>query len=105
MAELGKYGAKVTDRYTISQTGTGMYIEEKASDIGFAQTVNTSTVSPSAVLQPYPEWKLDATLIETNPDYSGRKGAGAEFMEITTRVDQTSTQDSLTTKTRCFKYL
>ncbi len=95
MAELGKYGAKVTDRYTISQTGTGMYIEEKASDIGFAQTVNTSTVSPSAVLQPYPEWKLDATLIETNPDYSGRKGAGAEFMEITTRVDQLSSHDSL----------
>lgn len=34
-------------------------------------------------------------LIEVNPDYSGRKGAGAEFMEITTRIDQTSTQDSL----------
>ncbi|WP_419673682.1 flagellar hook-basal body complex protein [Aliarcobacter butzleri] len=37
----------------------------------------------------------DDTLIEVNPDYSGRKGAGAEFMEITTRVDQTSTQSSL----------
>ena len=34
-------------------------------------------------------------LIEVNPNYSGRKGAGAEFMEITTRVDQTSTQNSL----------
>ena len=35
------------------------------------------------------------TFIEVNPDYSGRKGAGAEFMEIVTRVDQTSTQASL----------
>ncbi|MBL3519855.1 flagellar hook-basal body complex protein [Aliarcobacter lanthieri] len=35
------------------------------------------------------------TFIEVNPDYSGRKGAGGEFMEIVTRVDQTSTQSSL----------
>lgn len=34
-------------------------------------------------------------LVEVNPNYSGRKGAGAEFMEIVTRVDQTSTQNSL----------
>jgi flagellar hook protein FlgE len=33
--------------------------------------------------------------IEVNGDYSGRRGAGGEFMEITTRVDQTSTQNSL----------
>ena len=33
--------------------------------------------------------------IEVNSDYSGNKGAGGEFMEITTRVDQTSTQESL----------
>lgn len=33
--------------------------------------------------------------IEVNPNYSGRKGAGGEFMEITTRVDQTSTLNSL----------
>ncbi len=37
----------------------------------------------------------DPTFIEVNPDYSGRKGAGGEFMEIVTRVDQTSTQSSL----------
>ncbi|MGH2279112.1 flagellar hook-basal body complex protein [Aliarcobacter sp. ERUVET-7] len=35
------------------------------------------------------------TLVEVNPNYSGRRGAGGEFMEITTRVDQTSTQSSL----------
>ncbi|WP_418186353.1 flagellar hook-basal body complex protein [Aliarcobacter lanthieri] len=33
--------------------------------------------------------------IEVNPDYSGRKGAGAEFMEIVTRVDQSANQSSL----------
>ncbi|PRM89908.1 flagellar biosynthesis protein FlgE [Aliarcobacter cryaerophilus] len=37
----------------------------------------------------------DNALVEVNPNYSGRKGAGGEFMEITTRVDQTSTQSSL----------
>ncbi len=35
------------------------------------------------------------TLVEVKSDYSGRRGAGGEFMEITTRVDQTSTQNSL----------
>ncbi|OCL82935.1 Flagellar hook protein FlgE [Arcobacter porcinus] len=37
----------------------------------------------------------DNALVEVNPNYSGRRGAGGEFMEITTRVDQTSTQNSL----------
>ncbi|PRM92697.1 hypothetical protein CJ673_09905 [Aliarcobacter cryaerophilus] len=95
MSELSKYGSRVTDRYTITQTGSGMHIVEKASATGFAQAVNSGTVSPSSTLMPYPEWKLNADLIETNPDYSGRKGAGAEFMEITTRVDQLSSHDSL----------
>ena len=39
--------------------------------------------------------KLAGTPIDVNANYSGRKGAGAEFMEIVTRVDQTSTQASL----------
>ncbi|WP_418185284.1 flagellar hook-basal body complex protein [Aliarcobacter vitoriensis] len=95
MAELGKYGSRVTDRYTITQTASGMQIVEKASPTGFSQAVNPSTVSPSATLVDYPQWKLNADLIETNPDYSGRKGAGAEFIEITTRVDQISSHDSL----------
>lgn len=35
------------------------------------------------------------TPIDVNANYSGRKGAGAEFIEITNKVDQTSTKGSL----------
>jgi len=34
-------------------------------------------------------------IYEVDPDLTGRKGAGAEFMEITTRIDQASMQDSI----------
>ncbi|PRM88700.1 flagellar hook-basal body complex protein [Aliarcobacter cryaerophilus] len=44
---------------------------------------------------PNPAPGVNDVFIEINADYSGRKGAGGEFMEITTRVDQTSTQNSL----------
>lgn len=33
--------------------------------------------------------------IEVNKDYSGKKGAGAEFLEIVTNVNQTSSKDSI----------
>jgi len=33
--------------------------------------------------------------IKKNSDYSGREGAGAEFMEIKTRIDQTSTRGAM----------
>lgn len=33
--------------------------------------------------------------LETDGNYSGRKGAGAEFIEIVNRVDQTASKDSL----------
>lgn len=35
---------------------------------------------------------------DKNADYSGRKGAGAEFLEITNTIEQTATQDSLQLK-------
>ncbi|MFW2592374.1 hypothetical protein ACN5PC_10735, partial [Aliarcobacter butzleri] len=37
----------------------------------------------------------DGTLSEVHPGSSGREGAGAEFMEITTSVVQTATHSSL----------
>ena len=36
-----------------------------------------------------------ATPIEVNKDYSGREGAGAEFLEIKTTVDQTASKGSI----------
>ncbi|MCT7588843.1 flagellar hook-basal body complex protein [Aliarcobacter butzleri] len=95
MTELNKYGSTVTDRYDITQSGGDIVITEKAGTTGFSQAVTTSSVDLSAEIVDYPSWKLDASLVEVNPDYSGRKGAGAEFMEITTRIDQTTTQSSL----------
>jgi flagellar hook protein FlgE len=47
---------------------------------------NTGTTAPAP-------GKL--TPIDVNANYSGRKGAGAEFIEITNKVDQTSTKGSL----------
>ncbi|WP_181403869.1 flagellar hook-basal body complex protein, partial [Aliarcobacter cryaerophilus] len=95
MAELNKYGSRVTDRYNITPIGGGLRVTEVASSTGYSQAVNTGTVGMTSEIAPYPKWKLDADFIDVNPDYSGRRGAGAEFMEITTRVDQISTQDSL----------
>jgi flagellar hook protein FlgE len=36
-----------------------------------------------------------ATEIKRSADFSGREGAGAEFLELKTRIDQTSSKDSL----------
>ncbi len=38
------------------------------------------------------------TPIDKNNDYSGRQGAGAEFIELVNKIEQTATQDSLQLK-------
>ncbi|MDN5100727.1 flagellar hook-basal body complex protein [Aliarcobacter butzleri] len=82
--QLGDYiTAKNVNGYLVIETNDGNYDVE--FDAALTYTDPTHPTNPVA----------DDTLIEVNPDYSGRKGAGAEFMEITTRVDQTSTQSSL----------
>ncbi|QKF58827.1 flagellar hook-basal body complex protein [Aliarcobacter lanthieri] len=92
-AELDK-NSNLSARYKISISGTDtIRVSEKAGETGYTQFTNTPAITYAAL--PVPEWPLDKKFIEVNPDYSGRKGAGAEFMEITTRVDQSSTHDSL----------
>ncbi|RZV12999.1 flagellar hook-basal body complex protein [Aliarcobacter butzleri] len=82
--QLGDYiTAKNVNGYLVIETNDGNYDVE--FDAALTYTDPTHPTNPVT----------DDTLIEVNPDYSGRKGAGAEFMEITTRVDQTSTQSSL----------
>ena len=82
--QLGDYiTAKNVNGYLVIETNDGNYDVE--FDAALTYTDPTHPTTPVT----------DDTLIEVNPDYSGRKGAGAEFMEITTRVDQTSTQSSL----------
>lgn len=41
---------------------------------------------------------LDYTPLDKNNDYSGRQGAGAEFIELVNTIDQTTTQSSLQLK-------
>ncbi|MDX4069657.1 flagellar hook-basal body complex protein [Aliarcobacter skirrowii] len=92
-AELDKQ-PNLRNRYEVVFNGTDVVVREKAGAsgfTGFAGTVPTLTINDLAV----PVWDLKEGFIEVNSDYSGNKGAGGEFMEITTRVDQTSTQESL----------
>ena len=92
-AELDKQ-PNLRNRYEVVFNGTDVVLREKAGAsgfTGFAGTLPTLTINDLAV----PVWDLKEGFIEVNSDYSGNKGAGGEFMEITTRVDQTSTQESL----------
>lgn len=92
-AELDKQ-PNLRNRYEVVFSGGNVVVSEKAGAsgfTGFAGTVPTLTINDLAV----PVWDLKEGFIEVNSDYSGNKGAGGEFMEITTRVDQTSTQESL----------
>ena len=94
-AELDKQ-PNLRNRYEVvyDTVTTNLVVKEKAGAsgfTGFAGTVPTLTINDLAV----PVWDLKEGFIEVNSDYSGNKGAGGEFMEITTRVDQTSTQESL----------
>ncbi|MCT7484497.1 flagellar hook-basal body complex protein [Aliarcobacter cryaerophilus] len=80
--QIGDYlVAKNVNGYLVIETNSANY------DVEF----DAKLTYPSGNPPPAPA----DTLIEVNPDYSGRRGAGGEFMEITTRVDQTSTQNSL----------
>ncbi|MCT7467537.1 flagellar hook-basal body complex protein [Aliarcobacter cryaerophilus] len=92
--EFNKYPA-LADKYSISSSGTNIVVTQKGGIDGYTavMTPTPSTLAPEVLVAP--NWSLSQKFIETNPDYSGRRGAGAEFMEITTRVDQISTQDSL----------
>ncbi|MDX4037089.1 flagellar hook-basal body complex protein [Aliarcobacter skirrowii] len=97
-AELDKQ-PNLRNRYevvfgTFNGTDDGVVVREKFGASGFtglALPIPTLTINDLAV----PVWDLKEGFIEVNSDYSGNKGAGGEFMEITTRVDQTSTQESL----------
>ncbi|MCT7446376.1 flagellar hook-basal body complex protein [Aliarcobacter skirrowii] len=92
-AELDKQ-PNLRNRYEVVYNGTDVVVREKAGAsgyTGFAGTLPTLTINDLDV----PVWDLKEGFIEVNSDYSGNKGAGGEFMEITTRVDQTSTQESL----------
>ncbi|MEV9477284.1 flagellar hook-basal body complex protein [Aliarcobacter butzleri] len=90
--QLGDYiVAKNVNGNLVIETNKANYDVEFDSALVYTDAGDPAHVPPiPAITTP--------TLIEVNPDYSGRKGAGGEFMEITTRVDQTTTQSSLQLK-------
>ncbi|PUE66861.1 flagellar hook-basal body complex protein [Arcobacter lacus] len=105
--QLGDYiTAKNVNGYLVIETNDANYDVEFDAALTYTNPAGDWIRDPSdpAVPPAAPTLPLiqdpttivtDDTLIEVNPDYSGRKGAGAEFMEITTRIDQTTTQSSL----------
>ncbi|MFX4210393.1 flagellar hook-basal body complex protein [Aliarcobacter butzleri] len=98
--QLGDYiTAKNVNGYLVIETNDGNYDVEFDASLTYTNPagdwVEDLPLNPGTFIQDPTTIVTDDTLIEVNPDYSGRKGAGAEFMEITTRVDQTSTQSSL----------
>ncbi|MCT7463106.1 flagellar hook-basal body complex protein [Aliarcobacter cryaerophilus] len=92
-AELDK-NPNLRTRYEIVDNGGAIEVKEKAGISGYTG-FNGNIPTMNITDLPIPVWDLKEGFIEVNGDYSGRKGAGGEFMEITTRIDQTSTQDSL----------
>lgn len=98
--QLGDYiTAKNVNGYLVIETNDGNYDVEFDAALTYTNPagdwVEDLPLNPGTFIQDATTIVTGDTLIEVNPDYSGRKGAGAEFMEITTRVDQTSTQSSL----------
>ncbi len=73
--------SKISSNITISSVTGGVF------------TLDTTAVTPSQTMT------VTANVTDTpkdkNADYSGRAGAGAEFIEIKNKVDQTASKDSL----------
>ena len=71
--------------FTATNVNGSLVIEANDSnyDIEFSSTLKDTTV-PASI-----------KIIDKNSDYSGRKGAGAEFIEIKTKIDQTSSKNGM----------
>ena len=88
--QLGDYlVAKNVNGNLVIETNRSNYDVEFDAKLTYQDAIGDPTATP-----PIPVTTSD-TLVEINQDYSGRKGAGAEFMEIVTRVDQSANQSSL----------
>ncbi|QKF68066.1 flagellar hook protein, epsilonproteobacterial variant [Arcobacter venerupis] len=69
----------------VVETLDSNYDVEFTGSMKVSDDASGTAVAPAGVFTP----------IDVNANYSGRKGAGAEFIEITNKVDQTSTKGSL----------
>jgi len=63
----------------------------ESADVYTLTAANNNEIINSVVIAEV----TSGSILDKNADYSGREGAGAEFMEIVSTINQTTTQDSL----------
>lgn len=80
--------AELANYVTASVINGALVIETLNSnyDVEYSTVMNRTT---------NPDTALNVGVIEKNATHSGREGAGAEFMEIVNKIDQTASHDSL----------
>ena len=77
------------NQYIVAKVVNGALVfETKDSnfDVEYSTTLNRTT---------NPDVALNTGVIEKNATHSGREGAGAEFIELRNKIDQTASRDSL----------
>ena len=77
------------NKYVVAKVVNGaLVLETKDSnfDVEFSTTLDRTT---------NPDVALNTGVIEKNATHSGREGAGAEFIELKNKIDQTASRDSL----------
>jgi flagellar hook protein FlgE len=93
--------ADLASKITITTNGTDIIITEKIGSQGFVGIPGSSSLTATSFTAAGNEIKTvvsvtsEASPIDVNANYSGRKGAGAEFIEIVNKVDQTASKGSL----------
>ena len=95
----------LSERIEISDDGTNIIITEKLTSDGYKGLSVSPTMSIQSLTEDGDEFNTINYSInnelkprDKNNDYSGRQGAGAEFIQMVTTINQTSTQDSLQLK-------
>jgi len=97
----------LSSKIEISTDGTYITITRRNDEYGTVAFSTTPSLAVSSLQDPLDDFQTvtysisssnEFTPLEKNYDYSGRQGAGAEFIEIVNTVNQTSTQDSIQLK-------
>ncbi|MDY3199361.1 MAG: flagellar hook-basal body complex protein [Arcobacter sp.] len=102
-SEISK-NSSLANTIDISTNGTDITITRKNDLYGTQPFLSTPNLSVSSLQDPTDKFKTvtytisssnEYTPIDVNTNYSGREGAGAEFIEIVNKVDQTASKGSL----------
>lgn len=86
-ASLNDIATAINGLTNVTATVTGGNIVVTAAAAAAGSNFTASSLQSSAPTNPLP--------LDKNNDYSGRQGAGAEFIELKNTIDQTTTQSSL----------